>query len=86
MKRSEHIKLIKNSFKEAKKTSIKLKVVVISNDCCLECLKIDGQEIEFLEAEKNPPIPHPNCTREWGCNCTIGFLPIRDENGNLLIK
>lgn len=84
MKKREHKAIIKQSFINAKLSGLKLNVIVISNGCCPECLKINGKEIPFKEAEKSPPIPHPKCTREWGCNCTIGFLPIRDDNDKLI--
>ncbi len=84
MKIKEHKALIKQIFEDAKKSGLKLKAIVISNGCCSECLEINGKEIPFKEAENNPPIPHTKCTREWGCNCTIGFSSIRDDNGRLI--
>lgn len=84
MQRRKHIALIKASMKNAKKSCLKLNVVVIGNSCCEECDKIDNQIFSFEDAEKMPPIPNPLCVRPSGCNCAIGFIPLRDSNEKLI--
>ena len=86
MTKREHTKLIRESFDNAKKSGLKMNAIIISTGCCDECLKLNEMQIPFEEAEKNPPIPYKKCTRKWGCNCTIGFQTLRDENDNLITQ
>ncbi len=84
--KSEHIKDLNRSIKQAKKIGLKMDVSIIGNYCCSECDKIDKTTFPFENLLQNSVLPHINCTRKPFCICCYGFHPLRDERGRLIQK
>jgi hypothetical protein len=64
----------------------KQSVILITTECCAECLELDEKVIPLEEALETLPLPFKGCTRERGCNCCYGFKGLRDKKGRLIFK
>lgn len=60
------------------------KAVIISGYCCDYCNELNDKIFSIEEMFEDLRIQTDKCTRKKGCNCTIGFIPQRDENGRLI--
>ncbi len=88
----ERNRLLQQSIDNALATNLKLNVILIGTGCCTECDKINDIVIPLGEYLENPILPYNKCSRHLlpnppysstFCICTLGFIPLRDENGNL---
>ena len=54
---------------------------LITKGCCAECNKYSLQEIPLKDELQNQTLPILTCTRERGCICSYGFIPIDTKMG-----
>jgi hypothetical protein len=60
--------------------------IISSKDSCENCKKMDGKIISIEQAYLLP-VPCRECTNSIGfCRCTYGAVPIRDNEGMLMLK
>jgi hypothetical protein len=57
---------------------------IISGYCCEYCDALNSNVFSIEELFEDLRIQSKNCTRVKGCNCTIGFIPQRDNAGHLV--
>lgn len=65
-------------------SSILCHVQIISAYCCEYCDALNGSIFSIEELFEDLQIHSKYCTRVKGCNCTIGFIPQRDNNGSIV--
>ena len=61
-------------------SSIVCHTQIISGYCCKYCNASNGSIFSIEELFEDLRIQSKYCTRVKGCNCTIGFIPKRDNN------
>jgi len=86
MTKKQLTELILRSIENAESGSILLRAKLITTGCCPACLKLNGKEMSMEELKRTMPIPYNKCKREWGCNCTVAYVTVLDENGMPISK
>lgn len=70
--------------KTISETNFQLKVEIISGHCCPYCDNLNQHMFSSEEVLKNQYLGSRDCTNPQGCNCTYAFVPMRDEDDNLI--
>ena len=61
--------------------------VVAGSNSCDNCKKSNGLQMTIADALKTMPIPCKECNHSIGfCRCLYSAIPMRDENGLLILK
>lgn len=61
--------------------------VVAGSNSCDNCKKSNGMQMTIADALKTMPIPCKECNHSIGfCRCLYSAIPMRDENGLLILK
>lgn len=63
---------------------LKMNVVIIGGNLCQESMEINGKTFPLEVMLKCSILPYDKCEKIGGCNCTYGFIPLRDENDRLI--
>jgi len=72
--------------RDAAQAPYKCMVKISSGHCCPYCDSYNGQIMEPQAYIDRPILATDKCTREWGCNCGVNIVPMRDKNDRLILK
>lgn len=59
---------------------------IIIGDNCNYCKQFENIKYPYEEITNNFPLDYDKCDNVKGCNCLVGFVSKRDENGRLIRK
>ncbi|WP_288373966.1 hypothetical protein [uncultured Chryseobacterium sp.] len=79
--------LIRSTYESTDMIDFEIVILSKKNDkICKRCREDNYKKYNFDYALKNHLLPHESCTCEYGCTCTLGFIPKRDKNGRLIFN
>lgn len=61
-------------------------ISIIGCKDCTYCQEFKGKEFLVHQTKGELPLNYDLCDRPMGCACVLGFIPLRDDKGMLLLR